>query len=185
MKKLLNKGFTMIELLIVIAVLGVLAVAVLSAINPIEQINRGRDTGSRSDAEQLLSAIDRYYTSHEIYPWQTSSDDLDSTRPVDFQVVDNTWTDSGGNSVLSNLSEGGSAELKSSFVNRLNSLASDYKLRVHMRGNEDDSVYVCFRARSGSFKQDALARCTAGLPEDLQDIQDTVCDETTPYVCLP
>jgi len=66
----LRTGFTMIELLIVIAVLGVLAVAVLSAINPIEQINRGRDTGSRSDAEQLLSAFDRFYTSQQIYPWQ-------------------------------------------------------------------------------------------------------------------
>ena len=54
-------AFTMIELLIVIAILGILAVAVLAAINPIEQINRGRDTGSRSDAEQLLSAIDRFY----------------------------------------------------------------------------------------------------------------------------
>ena len=43
-------GFTMIELLVVIAVIGVLAVAVLSSINPIEQINKGRDTRTRSDA---------------------------------------------------------------------------------------------------------------------------------------
>ena len=53
MQKLkLQLGFTMIELLIVITILGILAVAVLSAINPIEQINRGRDTGRQSDAEQ-------------------------------------------------------------------------------------------------------------------------------------
>ena len=62
MKKI-KKGFTMIELLIVIAILGILAVAVLSAINPLEQIRRGRDTGSRSDAEQLLNAVERYYSS--------------------------------------------------------------------------------------------------------------------------
>ena len=61
-------GFTMIELLVVIAVLGILAAAVLSAINPIEQINKGRDTGHRSDAEQLLSAVDRYFALHELYP---------------------------------------------------------------------------------------------------------------------
>lgn len=62
-------GFTMIELLVVIAVLGILAAAVLSAINPIEQINKGRDTGHRSDAEQLISAVDRYFALHELYPW--------------------------------------------------------------------------------------------------------------------
>ena len=67
-----QSGFTMIELLVVIAILGILAVAVLSAINPIEQINRGRDTGSRSDAEQLLSAIDRYNAFNGYFPWVTS-----------------------------------------------------------------------------------------------------------------
>lgn len=70
MRRLLSQaGFTMIELLVVIAVLGVLAAAVLSAINPIEQINKGRDTGHRSDAEQLLSGVDRYFALHELYPW--------------------------------------------------------------------------------------------------------------------
>src|SRR3989304_3138472 len=68
-------GFTMIELLIVIAILGILAIAVLAAINPIEQINRGRDTGSRSDAEQLISAIDRFYAFNGYYPWQTGAAD--------------------------------------------------------------------------------------------------------------
>ena len=64
-----RKGFTLIELLIVITLLGILAVAVLSAINPIEQINRSRDTSSKSDAEQLINAIDRYYASKGYYPW--------------------------------------------------------------------------------------------------------------------
>ncbi len=68
-------GFTMIELLVVIAILGILAVAVLSAINPIEQINRGRDTQSRSDAEQMINAIDRYNAFQEYYPWQLDSNE--------------------------------------------------------------------------------------------------------------
>lgn len=63
-------GFTMIELLVVISILGILAVAVLSAINPIEQINRGRDTRSRSDAEQLVTSIERYNAFQQYYPWQ-------------------------------------------------------------------------------------------------------------------
>lgn len=66
-------GFTMIELLVVIAVIGVLSVAVLSSINPIEQINKGRDTRSRSDAAQLISAVDRYFAIHEAYPWNEAN----------------------------------------------------------------------------------------------------------------
>lgn len=82
-----HSGFTMIELLIVITILGILAVAVLSAINPIEQINRGRDTGSRSDAEQLLSAIDRYYAFNGYYPWVSSASEQDDS--LDFTPINN------------------------------------------------------------------------------------------------
>src|SRR3989339_899005 len=99
LQKISNQAaFTMIELLIVIAILGILAVAVLAAINPIEQINRGRDTGSRSDSEQLLSAIDRFYASQGYYPWRTAADDLeaDGSAPIDaaaFTPVDMEFVD--------------------------------------------------------------------------------------------
>lgn len=74
MKKLLSQvGFTLIELLVVISVIGVLAVAVLSSINPVEQINKGRDTGARSDAAQLINAVDRYYATQEKFPWNNTN----------------------------------------------------------------------------------------------------------------
>ena len=71
----LQKGFTLVELLIVIAILGILSTAVLSAINPVEQINRGRDTGTQSDAEQLLSAIQRFNANSGYFPWQEGASD--------------------------------------------------------------------------------------------------------------
>ncbi|MBI2034141.1 MAG: type II secretion system protein [Candidatus Levybacteria bacterium] len=71
--KLSNKkslqGFTLIELLIVIAVLGVLAAVVLVAINPLEQLARGRDAGRKSTLGQLANAVQAYYTSRNgVYP---------------------------------------------------------------------------------------------------------------------
>ena len=65
----MKKGFTLIELLVVITLIGILAVAVLSALNPIEQINKGRDAAKRADSSQLLSALDRYFASNEKFPW--------------------------------------------------------------------------------------------------------------------
>ena len=69
----MKKGFTLIELLVVISLIGVLAVAVLSAINPIEQLNKGRDAGRRADSAQIINAIDRYYASNEEFPWNSST----------------------------------------------------------------------------------------------------------------
>jgi len=64
-----KKGFTLIELLIVIVILGILAVAILSAINPIEQIKKATDAGKKSDAAELLNAYERYFTTFQAYPW--------------------------------------------------------------------------------------------------------------------
>ena len=68
-KKKLSSGFTLIELLIVIAILGVLAAAILVAINPLEQLARGRDGGRKSTIGQLGNAVQAYYTSQNgVYP---------------------------------------------------------------------------------------------------------------------
>lgn len=62
-------GFTLVELLIVIALIAVLSVAVLATINPIEQSNKARDAKVQNDAAEVLNAYERYYTSTTHYPW--------------------------------------------------------------------------------------------------------------------
>ncbi len=63
-----RRGFTLIELLVVIAILGVLAAAVLLAINPAEQLARGRDAGRLSTIDQLGHAVEAYYTVQNSFP---------------------------------------------------------------------------------------------------------------------
>lgn len=186
-------GFTMIELLIVIAVLGILAVAVLSAINPIEQINRGKDTGSRSDAEQILSAIDRYYTTQGYYPWMTGATDT-VHQPIATltNITTTTPADTATTPVpmLTKLSTGGSSEIKSSFVTRISN-ATYNTMQIYTRGTQGDSVYVCFVPKSGAFKEEAKTRCGtagAGMPADMAAaIKAVVCDDAGDVysVCLP
>lgn len=195
-------GFTMIELLIVISILGILAVAVLSAINPVEQINRGRDTGNRSDAEQLISGIDRYYAFQGYAPWKTSPNSPSAADTLAWVKVGDSFVDNAGTpcKVLDKLSQAtspcvGSNELKTSFTNRIK--ATTYNsLYVYNRGTQGDSTYVCFQPKSGAFKTEALSRCTAnntvtapaGLPADLQSAigaSSQLCDATNPWICLP
>lgn len=191
------KGFTMIELLIVIAVLGILAVAVLAAINPIEQINRGRDTGSRSDAEQLLSAIDRYNASQMVWPWQGAADDAEAVG----------WTQvtaalpaapTGGCPLLSNLRYDetdasclGTDEVKQAFVNRITDSLYN-ALYIEYGGATGDSVYICFSPQSMSFSQEADTRCDAGVPTGFPALACDGCDaltgasgESEDCICLP
>lgn len=59
----MRKGFTLVELLIVIAILGVLAVVVLLALNPAQQLARTRDAGRISTVTQLGHALEAYSTS--------------------------------------------------------------------------------------------------------------------------
>lgn len=188
----LLKGFTMIELLIVIAVLGILAVAVLSAINPIEQINRGRDTSSKSDAEQLLSAIDRYNAMKGLWPWQDEVGD--NSDGIDFTTV--TKGDPSGSkcSMLANLSTGfspecpGTDEVKAAFVNRVTSPTNN-ALYIGYSAETGNSVYVCFNPQSGSFKEEADKRCD-NPPDDFPDEACGSCPTASlgkneNCVCLP
>lgn len=199
-------AFTMIELLIVIAILGILAVAVLAAINPVEQINRGRDTGSRSDAEQLLSAIDRFYAYKGYYPWTTNPNN-DSALGWRGVAGDTTISFTGGSIepwgddattpcyVLDKIANGnadescvGTNEVKRSFIDKITK--TDYNhLYVYFSGEAGDSLYVCFKPQSGAMQEEAATRCGdtsgSGLPEDFRAAAASVCADGEEYVCLP
>lgn len=201
----------MIELLIVIAILGILAVAVLSAINPIEQINRGRDTGSRSDAEQLLTAIDRYYAMQGYFPWQMNPNDPISINDgADLMVHINDGltgiSDCPILYLLSDVTQGGAAcadsvgsqELKVTFVDKVSAINYN-ELYIYHSDDDYASTYVCFAPQSNSFRVEALARFdydadgtieAAEVPDDYPtnayaQLADGICGSEGNCVCLP
>ncbi len=58
-----GKGFTLLELLIVISVIAVLAVILVVVLNPVETLKKSRDSQRISDLNTLKSALGLYLTS--------------------------------------------------------------------------------------------------------------------------
>lgn len=64
-----RSGFTLIEILIVITIIGVLVVALLSALNPLEQIKKGSDASRINDLKQYHIALENYSNANNgLYP---------------------------------------------------------------------------------------------------------------------
>jgi len=58
----LSKGFTLLELLIVIAILAVLATVAVLVINPVEYLRQARDSQRIGDLASVKGAVDLYLT---------------------------------------------------------------------------------------------------------------------------
>ena len=63
-----NKGFTLLEILLVIAAIGILAAIVLVAINPNRQLAQVRDAQRRSDINTIYKALEQYLIDTGSYP---------------------------------------------------------------------------------------------------------------------
>ena len=145
-----KKGFTLIELLVVISVIAVLAVAVLSSINPIEQINKAKDTASKSDAAEFLNAVERYYATFNCYPWDTTGGVCPAQKPV-AQVGPEAISSTTFAPSLVELAA--KSEIKSQFNTRVAS-QTDKTLKNVLTVTEEATtnlVHVCFKPVSKTF----------------------------------
>ena len=63
-----RKGFTLLEILLVIALIGILAAIVLVAINPNRQIAQARNAQRRSDINTIYKGLEQYLIDNKEYP---------------------------------------------------------------------------------------------------------------------
>jgi len=159
---LLKKGFTLIELLIVITIIGILAVAILSAINPIEQINRAQDSRTESDSAELLNALERYFTATFNYPW--------STGPNETAVGTGAQQQSWMQALVDN------GEVKQEFLRR-----STWS-KVYVTQGAAQLVYVCFIPSSIDYGNQASGSNTK---RDGQLGCSGTSGSTGCHICLP
>lgn len=106
-----QSGFTIVELLIVIVVIGILAALVVTTFNGIQQ--KGRDTERETDIKAIHGQLEAYYAQNGTYPlladvndttWRgTNMKGLDNEALRDPKAAPGTFTLAGtpGNAVYS------------------------------------------------------------------------------------
>ena len=83
-----RKGFTLLEILLVIAAIGILAAIVLVAINPTRQIAQVRNAQRRSDINAIYKALEQYLIDNQTYPT-----DITDSKKVICDTGSKTTTD--------------------------------------------------------------------------------------------
>lgn len=194
MKKM-SQGFTLVELLIVIALIAILSVAVLATINPIEQTNKARDAKFKNDAAEVLSAYERYYASQNQYPWNSIS----FAHPIatgNKMVLDGRDSEGrfgilGSTGAVDGLLIS-TSELKASFGGKdpFKSTVTNVD-KLYAYNNGSDGNYVCFCPKANANRTGAVAdqlKCvssaTMGIGTEIKNIgtgclKPTVTNSTT------
>lgn len=174
-------GFTLVELLIVIALIAILSVAVLATINPIEQINKARDAKFKNDTAEVLSAYERYYASQNNYPWNPGG--VGSTVAFGTEISIGS-TDSLFGVLGAGTSNGvliTTSELKSAFTGKEPFQTPDNVDLMYTYHNGSDSNYVCFVPKANANRTGSVAttlKCltlASGTAANLADIGENGC----------
>lgn len=166
------KGFTLIELLIVIGVLGILAAGLLAAVDPFEQLKRGRDTNSKNASIEYSNALIRYFASHGVLPWD------DTSASAACQALDPATAPIALDDMSACTDELiGDAELKTEFETGLGVSAGN----IFVFAQSTAQVSVCFSPTSRSQFNEAATRYSSSAT----DLSATTCADSAKDALTP
>lgn len=133
----IRQGFTLIELLVVIGIIGILAAGILAAIDPLEQLKKGRDTNKRSICVEIFNALTRYYAINGQFPWGAGSQPEIKLADAEGSIITPLIT---------------TGELKPEFMRGLPAGVAD-QITI-CQPNPGGPVYICFDPESKSISAD-------------------------------
>ena len=84
-----NASFTLIELLIVIAIIGILAALIIISLNTV--LPKARDARRVSDANEITKAFNEYYIANGDYPYQGTTNYICSQNASTWQNTLNSF----------------------------------------------------------------------------------------------
>ena len=129
LKLIKNKGFTLLELLIVIAIIAILSVALVIVLNPSEAIKKSRDSQRISDVNTLKKAIGIYVT-NTASPKLGGTDNVGckgtTSDSVNWQPTDKVWysypSDAPGAPITGTSTQGTATQVTKANLNLTNGL---------------------------------------------------------------
>ena len=148
MKAFKTSGFTLIEILVVVALIGALFLGILATVDPLEQLKKGGDTAKRELTAQLYNGFIQYYASQNSFPWTADISAAAGTA--------NEMTAAGTGYIPLTIAQG---ELKGDFINLAGSNLSKIFLTstADAQGNRQN-LASCFLPDSKSFRLEANAK---------------------------
>jgi prepilin-type N-terminal cleavage/methylation domain-containing protein len=150
-----KKAFTMVELIVVLAILAILAIGMWMLINPVEQMAKATDGTKQSNAKELAKAIASYTVSYQNqYPWNMQSDSYNSGPR---QPEARFSSDANGFDWMFEMSD--KKEMNESAVNKI---IEDGSYHIYKDMGSTAPVYVCFEPTSLAYKQQAATACQEG-----------------------
>ena len=86
------RGFTLVELIVVVGILSVMAAGAVLVLNPIGQFQKANDAKRKADLTQIQKAVETYYQDNGKYPISSISNPLYRiTTPTQSGVVTVDW----------------------------------------------------------------------------------------------
>ena len=156
MKKFKN-GFSLMELLIVIAIIGVLSTVMVVSINPGHQLAKARDVQRETDIIAILSAINQYASEHSGDLPDTDGDPLSSNFPASLTCIGND---------LGCFNLAGAGETGETIVPEyLAEIPTDPKAQIAGEGNDGNTGY--------KIMVDTYGRLTATASGETREVSQT------------
>lgn len=80
-----QKGMSLLELLVAVGIISIISTSVLVVLNPVAQIQKGRDGRRKAELAQIQRGIEAFYQDNNRYPNQTGSFEIQGA------LWGNTW----------------------------------------------------------------------------------------------
>jgi len=136
-----NKGFTLVELLVVVAILALLAVAVIVAINPATMLSNAKTNQAKRDVKVVADAIERCITS--------------------YLVANPTATEA---TAISNCYTAAQLGITTTTGQDLNKAADNSSVCFSsLRGDSNYAKYVHTAGSGGTYTDSASSKCALGV----------------------